>query len=177
MKDNWGMDAKQIIPAALAIDGLGEVDARGGFAVAAEAGYRGVAFATNHRELNPDMLGPSGRRQVKALLAGKGLVVESVRAAAPRGGLSDAGTIDRTLDQARKAMNMAREMGVRTVAVHVGSLGGGAGDGLRGGRAGGDGGGGVAGTGPAGGCGGVDAGSVGGRGDGGAGAGAEGGGF
>ena len=66
---------------------------RGGFEVAAGAGYRGVAFGTDHRELNPEALGPSGRRQVKAILAGKGLRVESVRAAVPRGGLSDSGTI------------------------------------------------------------------------------------
>jgi sugar phosphate isomerase/epimerase len=116
------METNRTIPAALAIDGLSGVDARGGFDLAAGAGYRGVAFATNHPELNPEALGPSARRQVKAILAGKGLRVESVRAAGPRGGLSDSGTIDRTLEQARKAMTLAREMGVGTVAVYVGML-------------------------------------------------------
>jgi len=123
------MTHENTIPAALALEGLGgpgALDARGGFAVAADAGYRGIAFATNHKELNPDELGPSARRHVKSLLATKGLAVESVRVAVPRGqaggGLSEAATIDRTLENARKGMLLARELGVRTVAMHVGDL-------------------------------------------------------
>jgi sugar phosphate isomerase/epimerase len=53
-------------------------------------------------------------------------VVDSVRVAVPRGsaggGLSEAATIDRTLENARKGMLLARELGVRTVALHVGDL-------------------------------------------------------
>jgi sugar phosphate isomerase/epimerase len=59
---------------------------------------------------------------VKTVLAGKGLAVESVRAAVPKGGLADAVSIDRTLETARMAMMLAREMGVGTVALHVGML-------------------------------------------------------
>jgi sugar phosphate isomerase/epimerase len=114
------------IPAALGLDGLTDFDARAGFDLAAGAGYRGIAFATNHRELNPEALGASARRQVKTILAGKGLRVEAVRAAGPRNGLADSATIDRTLDQARKAINLAREMGVGTVSLNVGTLGAGA---------------------------------------------------
>ena len=121
--ENWGMIENRMLPAALGLEGLGELDARGGFELAASAGYRGIAFATNHGELNPEALGPSARRQVRALLAGRGLVVESVRTAAPRGGLAESGTIDRTLDQARKAMMLAREMGVGTVSLYAGMLG------------------------------------------------------
>jgi sugar phosphate isomerase/epimerase len=117
------METKSQIPAALGLDGLTDFDARGGFELAAGAGYRGIAFATNHRELNPEALGTSARRQVKAILAGKGLRVEAVRAAGPRGGLVDSATIDRTLEEARKAMQLAREMGVGTVNLNVGMLG------------------------------------------------------
>jgi sugar phosphate isomerase/epimerase len=68
------------------------------------------------------MLGESGRRHVRTLLAAKGLGIEAIRAAVPRGGLGDPATIDRTLDNARRAMTLARELGVNTVALHVGVL-------------------------------------------------------
>jgi sugar phosphate isomerase/epimerase len=116
------MENKTTVPAALALEGMGDLDARGGFDVAAAAGYRGIAFPTHHRELNPETLGPSARRQVKAILAGKGLAIESLRIAAPRSGLADPGTIDRTLENARKGMNLARELGVATVSLNVGML-------------------------------------------------------
>ncbi|HEY4328874.1 MAG TPA: sugar phosphate isomerase/epimerase family protein [Phycisphaerae bacterium] len=126
------MSDLQIIPAALALDGLGDIDARAAFDVAAGSAYRGIAFATNHRELNPDALGDTARRHVRTILAGKHLQIESVRAAAPRGGLADTATIDRTLDNTLKAMNLARALGVKTVSLNVGRLGdagGGAGGG------------------------------------------------
>ena len=110
------------IPAALAIDGLAG-DARGAFELAAGCGYRGIAFATNHAELNADALGESGRRHLRTMLSGKGLGIEAVRAAVPRGGLTETGTIDRTLENVRKAMSLARALGVRTVGVHIGMLG------------------------------------------------------
>ncbi|HVT80073.1 MAG TPA: sugar phosphate isomerase/epimerase family protein [Phycisphaerae bacterium] len=110
------------VPAALSIEGLPTADARASFDLAAASGYQGIAFATNHPELNPDALGASARRHVKTILSTKHLGIDSVRAAAPRGGLADAATIDRTLDQARKAMLLARELGVRTVSLNVGRL-------------------------------------------------------
>jgi sugar phosphate isomerase/epimerase len=116
------MSTTPILPAALALEGLPFLDARAGFDVAADAHYRGIAFATNHRELNPDALGPTARRHVKTLLAGKHLQIDSVRAAAPKGGLTETATIDRTLEIARKAMSLARELGVDTVALNVGRL-------------------------------------------------------
>ncbi len=116
------------IPAALAIDGLAS-DARQAFEVAAKNGYRGIAFATHHAELNADALGESGRRHLRTMLTGKGLGIEAVRAAVPRGGLTDAGTIDRTLENVRKAMSLARALGVKTVGVHIGMLGGSTADG------------------------------------------------
>ena len=126
------MNENRVIPAALGLEGLGGFDARAGFELAASAGYRGIAFATNHAELNPDALGPSARRHVRTVLAAKGLAVESVRAWAPKGGLAEAGTIDRTLDQVRKAMMLAREMGVETVSLYAGMLGAGDGGGAGG---------------------------------------------
>src|SRR5690349_10850277 len=101
---NLNMSDTKPIPAALALDGLANLDARASFDVASDAHYHGIAFATNHRELNPEALGPSARRHVKTILAAKQLQVDSVRAAAPRGGLTDAGTIDRTLENAGKAI-------------------------------------------------------------------------
>lgn len=114
------------VSAALALDGLSG-DARAGFEVAAGAGFRGITFATNHAELSPEVLGSSGRRHVRTLLAGKGLMLEAIRAAVPRAGLTDPATMDRTLENARRAMTLARELGVQTVAVHVGVMGGEAG--------------------------------------------------
>lgn len=117
------MCSTAVIPAALAIDGLSNLDARGSFDVAAAAGYRGIAFATSHGELNPEALGPSARRHVRTILGAKGLGLESLRAAVPRGGLTDAATIDRTLENARKGMVLARELGISTVSLNVGRLG------------------------------------------------------
>ena len=48
--------------------------------------------------------------------------VESLRAAMGKGGLADVRTIDAGLAHARETMNLARELGVRTVAVNVGHL-------------------------------------------------------
>lgn len=110
------------IPAALSLDGLPTTDARAGFDFAAASCYRGIAFATNHAQLNPDALGVTARRHVKTILATKHLQIDSLRAAAPLGGLTDATTIDRTLDNARKAIGLARELGVATVALHIGDL-------------------------------------------------------
>src|SRR4051794_25801534 len=117
------MSDPSTIPAALALDGLGSLDARASFDVASSARYHGIAFATNHRELNPELLGPSARRHVKTILASKQLEIASVRAAAPRGGLADTAMIDRTLENARKAIHLARELGVGTVALNIGAVG------------------------------------------------------
>ena len=118
------MGIDQAIPAALALDGLSTLDARASFDVASDAKYRGISFATNHRELNPETLGQSARRHVKTILAARQLDIESLRAAAPRGGLADSTTIDRTLENARKAIHLARELGVGTVSLNVGAIGG-----------------------------------------------------
>ncbi|HUO10843.1 MAG TPA: sugar phosphate isomerase/epimerase family protein [Phycisphaerae bacterium] len=115
------MGKQAVIPVALAIDGLGE-DARAAFGVAAEAGYGGVSFATNHAELTPDELGQSGRRDLKRILAGKHLEIAAIRIASPRTGLADPGTIDRTMENARKGMLLAQDLGVQTVALNVGNL-------------------------------------------------------
>jgi sugar phosphate isomerase/epimerase len=50
-------------------------------------------------------------------------VVDALRVAAPRGGLTDPGTIDRTIDNARKAFLLASDLGVKTVSLNVGDLG------------------------------------------------------
>src|SRR5438552_1318267 len=118
------MSNPSAIPAALALDGLGTLDARASFDVASSAHYHGIAFATNHRELNPEALGPSARRHVKTILAARQLQVDSLRAAAPRGGLADTATIDRTLENAIKAIHLARELGVGTVTLDIGAVGG-----------------------------------------------------
>jgi sugar phosphate isomerase/epimerase len=117
------MAERSIIPVSLALDAVGGGDARAGFDIAASAGYRGIAFATNHAQLNPDNLGDTARRHIKSILAGKRLGIDVVRAAVPRGGLADAATIDRTLENTRRAMLLARELGVPTVSVNIGLLG------------------------------------------------------
>ena len=119
-----GMATDLSIPAALAIDGIAGADARTAFDVAAASGYRGIAFGTNHRELNPRELGESGRRHLRTILSGKHLRVESLRVAIGKGGLADARMIDAGLNHARETMTLARELGVRMVSVNVGTLGG-----------------------------------------------------
>lgn len=117
-----GMPDDRSIPAALAIDGLSG-DARGAFDVASGARYRGISFATNHPELTPDGLGQSARRHLRTTLSSRRLGIETIRVAAPRGGLTETETIDRTMDNARKAFLLAADLGVKTVALHVGNLG------------------------------------------------------
>jgi sugar phosphate isomerase/epimerase len=112
------------VPAALAIDGLGG-DARDAFALASSAGYRGIAFATNHAELTPESLGESGRRHLRKILESKRLGVEAIRAAAPRAGITDSATIDRTVENVRKAVELAHDLRVGTVAVNLGPVGSG----------------------------------------------------
>jgi sugar phosphate isomerase/epimerase len=112
------------VPAALSLDGLAG-DAREAFALASEAGYQGIAFATNHAELTPEVLGESGRRHLRKILETKRLGVEAIRAAAPRTGITDMGTIDRTVENVRKAVALARDLGVGTVAVNLGPVGSG----------------------------------------------------
>jgi sugar phosphate isomerase/epimerase len=109
------------IPASLAIDSLGD-DARAAFALAAEARFRGIAFATNHAQLTPDELTQTGRRDLKRILSSKHLTLEALRIAAPRTALADPGTIDRTIENARKGIHLARDLGVTTVSLNVGNL-------------------------------------------------------
>jgi sugar phosphate isomerase/epimerase len=116
------MSDDRSIPAALAIDGLSG-DARGAFDLASSARYRGISFATNHAELTPDQLGQSARRHLRTTLSSRHLAIEAIRVAAPRGALTDAETIDRTMDNARKAFLLAADLGVKTVALNVGNLG------------------------------------------------------
>jgi sugar phosphate isomerase/epimerase len=110
------------IPAALAIDGL-PGDTRSALDLAASVRYQGVSFATNHPELAPDQLGQSARRHFKTTLSSRRLAIDSIRVAAPRGALTDTETIDRTMDNARKAFLLAADLGVKTVALNVGNLG------------------------------------------------------
>ena len=93
------MSNQERIPAALSLDGLGP-DARESFELAAESGYRGIAVPTNHPQLRPSELSVSGRRHLKKTLHTRHLDLEAIRVAAPRGGLTDPATIDRTVDQA-----------------------------------------------------------------------------
>lgn len=117
------MSSHSIIPAALSIDGL-TGDARSSFDLAAGAHYHGIAFPTNHAELTPDALGQSARRHLKTILAAKHLAIDSIRVATPRTSLTDSGTIDRTLDNARKAFLLAHDLGVSTVSLNIGNLAG-----------------------------------------------------
>jgi sugar phosphate isomerase/epimerase len=109
------------VSAALSLDGLGG-DARAGFEVASGAGYEGIAIATNHPELGPEVLGESGRRHLRKTLAAQDLAVAAVRAAGPRGGLGDAKTIDRTVENVRKAIGLAESLKVGTVCVNAGAI-------------------------------------------------------
>ncbi len=124
------MPTDRPIAASLSLDGLA-TDARGAFDLAAGAGFRGVAFSTQHPELGPRELGESGRRHLKTILAGKRLAIESLRAGGGgrRGGgggggrgLADSRTVDAAMDHARAAMVLARELGVKTVALDVGRI-------------------------------------------------------
>src|SRR5688572_5591778 len=101
------------LPAALSIDALGN-DARSAFAIASNAHYAGISFATNHPQLKPADLGESGRRHLKTILSTKHLNIDAIRIAAPKGGLAEMETIDRTLDNARKGFLLASDLGVKT---------------------------------------------------------------
>jgi sugar phosphate isomerase/epimerase len=115
------MSTTSRIPAALSLDGLGD-DARAAFDLAANAGYAAVAIPTNHPELRPAELGPSARRHIQRIVRSKDLRIDALRIAAPRGGLTDPGTIQRTLDNARTGIAMAYDMDVHTIAVNAGNL-------------------------------------------------------
>ncbi|MGN6366988.1 MAG: sugar phosphate isomerase/epimerase family protein [Phycisphaerae bacterium] len=115
------MSTPSPIPAALALDPLGD-DARAALAIASDARYRGISFATNHAQLTPDELSATGRRDLKRILASKHLSLDAIRIAAPRTSLADPATIDRTLENARKGMNLAHDLGVSTIALNVGNL-------------------------------------------------------
>jgi sugar phosphate isomerase/epimerase len=109
------------IAAALSLDGL-PGDARAAFDLAAQAGYTGVAIPTNHAELSPDRLGESARRHLRKTLESRHLALAAIRAAAPRNGLTDPATIDRTVENVRKAVTLAGELGVKTVSLFAGPL-------------------------------------------------------
>ena len=115
------MPNHKIIPAALSIDAL-PGDARSSFDLAASAHFRGIAFPTNHAELAPDSLDQSARRHLKTILAAKHLSIDSLRIATPRTSLTDTATINRTLDNARKAFLLAHDLGVSTISLNIGNL-------------------------------------------------------
>jgi len=109
------------IAAALSIDALGS-DARVGFDLAANAGYSGIAFATSHPELTPDALGQSARRHLRTILSTKNLSIDSLRIAVPRLSLADPSTIDRAMDNARRGILLAQDLGIKTVSLNIGNL-------------------------------------------------------
>lgn len=76
--------------------------------MAAGLGYSGVAIPTNHKQLRFKELGESGVRHLRRTLEGRRLGAASIRTATPRGGLGDAKTIDRTMENVREAIRMAR---------------------------------------------------------------------
>ncbi len=115
------MSTNSQIPASLSLDGLGP-DARSAFDLASSAGYSGIAIPTNHPELAPDQLSGTAQRHVQRILAHKGLRLDSLRIAAPRTSLTDPATIDRTLDNARRAITLARTLGAPTLSLYIGSL-------------------------------------------------------
>ena len=74
--------------------------------------------------LTPRELGTTGRRHLRQVLQSRQLQIDSLRVAGPRGGLSDSGAIERTIDNARAAMALAHDLGVHTVSVNAGPLDG-----------------------------------------------------
>jgi sugar phosphate isomerase/epimerase len=115
------MPTNDQLPAALSIDALGD-DARSAFAIASNAQYAGISFATNHPQLKPADLGESARRHLKTTLNAKHLNIDAIRIASPKGGLAEMETIDRTLDNARKGFLLASDLGVKTVALNLGNI-------------------------------------------------------
>ena len=115
------MSTTSRIAAALSLDSLGP-DARAAFDLAADAGFAGIAIPTNHPQLAPADFGDSARRHFKKTLEHRHLSIDSIRIAAPRQGLADAATIDRTLANARAAITLAHALGVRTVSLYTGGL-------------------------------------------------------
>lgn len=113
--------AQKRINAALSLDGLGD-DARASFDLASTLGYRGIVIPTNHPQLSPGELSASAKRQIKKILEGRDLCLDGLRVAGPRGGLSTPESIDRTVDNARKAIALAFDLGVKQVSVNAGSL-------------------------------------------------------
>jgi sugar phosphate isomerase/epimerase len=109
------------VAAALSLDGLSS-DARAGFDLAAAAGFRSIAFATNHPQLAPAELGQTARRHVRKILQAHDLSFASVRVAVPRSGLADAGTVDRTVDNTKQAIDLAHALGVSTVTLEIGNI-------------------------------------------------------
>jgi len=110
------------IHAALSLDGLG-TDARAAFDLAADAGYGGIALPTKHPQvLSPGDFGDSARRHFLNTLHHRHLTLDAIRIAAPRNGLTDPASIDRTLENARKAFTLAHALGVKTVSLYAGPL-------------------------------------------------------
>lgn len=109
------------IPAALSLDGLGD-DVRASIILAAESGYAGIAFPTNHPQLQAQDFGFTARRHLQRILESHQLGLQSIRIAAPRAGLCDPTTIDRTVDNALKAIVLAHDMGVGNVSLHAGMI-------------------------------------------------------
>ena len=97
---------------------------RAAFDLAADAGYAGIAFATNQPELRPADLGASARRHLQRILASKNLRIDALRIAGPRGGLADSASVERAIENARKGIALAFDMGIKTISVNAGALAG-----------------------------------------------------
>jgi len=72
--------------------------------------------------LRPQDLGPSARRHLRRVLESKHLSATSLRVAGPRGGLADPAAVAATIDNAQRAIALAFDLGVTTLAVNAGTF-------------------------------------------------------
>jgi len=94
----------------------------GGLAAAAEVGADGVQLYATRGETHPDRLNAAGRKELKQRIADAGLELAAVCGDFGGHGLQNADDNPRRIDDSKKVMDLALELGCDVITTHIGVI-------------------------------------------------------
>lgn len=105
----------------VAVDDFG-LPVKDGLQRAAHLGFRAVEIGATTGDVQPEQLSESGRRHLVRYLNNLGLAGAALSAEPGGPGLADPGVVDARVNQTRKIIELAAELGFRVVTAEVGRL-------------------------------------------------------
>jgi sugar phosphate isomerase/epimerase len=104
---------------ALALDAL-DGDLKSTIEIARSAGFSGVAIGVRHPQISGDDFGRTARRDLERFLRSRSMYMACIRAGSGSGGLFDSRSMDSCMAAAADAIELARDLGTRLIALYIG---------------------------------------------------------